>query len=92
MTKDFSKVIIVFISLFIIFVAAVTVSEIVNYNHIIKTYPQSGQIAVPDTVRVTMPTQAAFDFHKSKIITWLIRLFLSFAVPAFYIFKTVNSY
>ncbi|WP_024831977.1 M48 family metallopeptidase [Ruminiclostridium josui] len=90
MTKDFSKVIIVFISLFIIFVAAVTVSEIVNYNHIIKTYPQSGQIAVPDTVRVTMPTQAAFDFHKSKIITWLIRLFLSFAVPAFFIFSKLS--
>ncbi len=90
MTKDFRKIIIVFISLFVLFAAAVTVSEIVNYNHILRTYPQSGQIAVPDTVQVTMPTQAAFNFQKSKVTTWLIRLFLSFAVPAFFIFSKLS--
>ncbi len=90
MTKDFRKIIIVFISLFVLFAAAVTVSEIVNYNHILRTYPQSGQIAVPDTVQVTMPTQAAFSFQKSKVTTWLIRLFLSFAVPAFFIFSKLS--
>ncbi len=90
MTKDFRKIIIVFISLFVLFAAAVTVSEIVNYNHILRTYPQSGQIAVPDTVQVTMPTQAAFNFQKSKVTTWLIRLFLSFAVPAFFILSKLS--
>jgi Zn-dependent protease with chaperone function len=45
---------------------------------------------VPDTVKVTMPSKAAFDFQRSKVTTWLIRLFLSFAVPGFFLFSKLS--
>jgi Zn-dependent protease with chaperone function len=48
-------------------------------------------LAVPDVVTVTMPSQDAFDFQKSKVTTWLIRLFMGFAIPAFFIFSKLSS-
>lgn len=90
MSKELRRIILVFLSIFIVFSAAVIISEIINYNHIIDTYPENGQIAVPDVVQVTMPSRAAFDFQKSKVATWLIRLFFSFAVPAFFLFSKLS--
>ncbi len=66
------------------------VSEIINYRQILSTYPEKMHIAVPDVVTVTMPSKEAFDFQKSKVTTWLIRLFLSFVVPAFFLFSRLS--
>jgi len=48
------------------------------------------QVAVPDVVTVTMPSQEALDFQKNKVTTWLVRLFLGFVVPAFFLFSKLS--
>lgn len=91
MNKEIRKVILIFFIVFAIFASLVVVSEIINYRQIINTYPAKLQVAVPDTVTVTMPSQDAFTFQKSKVTTWLIRLFLSFVVPAFFLFSKLST-
>jgi Zn-dependent protease with chaperone function len=88
--KDICKAILVFLILFAIFTCLVAVTEGMNNRHIINTYPEKMQVAVPDVVSVTMPSQEAFDFQKSKVATWLVRLFLSFVVPAFFLFTRLS--
>jgi Zn-dependent protease with chaperone function len=92
LSKDIRKLILLFLIVFAIFTSLVVVSEIINYRQIINTYPQKMHIAVPDVVTVTMPSQEAFDFQKSKVTTWLIRLFLSFVVPAFFLFSKLSAH
>lgn len=91
MSKELRKSVLIFLSIFAIFACAVVVSEVINYRQIISTYPEKMHIAVPDVVTVTMPSQEAFDFQKSKVTTWLIRLFLSFVVPAFFLFSRLSA-
>lgn len=91
MNRDIRKLILVFLVVFAIFTCAVVVSEVINYRQILNTYPQKMQAAVPDVVTVTMPSQEAFDFQKSKVTTWLVRLFLSFVVPAFFLFSKLSE-
>jgi len=91
LSKDIRKLILVFLIVFAIFTCLVVVSEIINYRQILNTYPEKMHIAVPDVVTVTMPSQEAFDFQKSKVTTWLIRLFLSFVVPAFFLFSKLSA-
>ena len=90
MSKDIRKAIMVFLILFAIFACLVVVTEAINNKHIINTYPEKMHVAVPDMVKVTMPSQEAFDFQKSKVATWLVRLFLSFVVPAFFLFSKLS--
>lgn len=90
MSKEIRKVVISFFVVFAIFTCLVVVSEIINYRQIISTYPEKLHEVVPDVVTVTMPSQDAFTFQKSKVTTWLIRLFLSFVVPAFFIFSKLS--
>jgi len=91
LNKDLRKLILVFLVVFAIFTSLVVASEIINYRHILNTYPERMHIAVPDVVTVTMPSQEAFDFQKSKVTTWLIRLFLSFVVPAFFLLSKLSA-
>lgn len=91
MSKEIRKLILVFFGVFAIFTCAVVVSEVINYRQIINTYPEKMHIAVPDVVTVTMPSQETFDFQKSKVTTWLVRLFLSFVVPAFFLFSKLSA-
>lgn len=91
MNREFKKVILVFLFVFAVFVSAVVVSEIMNYRHIVSSYPEREHIATPDVVTIGMPTQEAFDFQKNKVITWLIRIFLSFAIPAFFLFSKLSA-
>ena len=91
MSKEIRKLILVFLCAFVIFISAVVVSEIINYRHILNTYPEKIQIAVPDVVTVNMPSQETFDFQKSKVTTWLFRLFLGFVIPAFFLFSKLSA-
>ncbi|PYG87266.1 Zn-dependent protease with chaperone function [Ruminiclostridium sufflavum DSM 19573] len=91
MSKEIRKAVLIFFSVFVIFTCLVIISEFFNYRHIIGTYPEKPQLAVPDSVTVGMPSQDAFDFQKSKVTTWLVRLFLGFAVPAFFIFSRLSA-
>lgn len=91
MSKEIKRLIIVFLCVFAVFTLAVVISETVNYSNIIKTYPEMGQEAVPNVVTVTKPSNEAFDFQKSKVTTWLIRLFLSFVVPSLFIFSKLSA-
>lgn len=91
MGRDLKKSIIAFLCIFAVFAVAVIVSEGINTRHILNTYPDKGQIAVPGQVTVTAPSKEAVDFQKSKVTTWLIRLFMSFAVPAFFLFTKLSA-
>lgn len=91
LSKEIRKLILVFLIVFAVFASMVVVSEIINYKSIVNTYPERGQIAVPDVVSVQMPSQEAFDFQKSKVTTWLIRLFLSFVIPAIFLFSKLSA-
>lgn len=89
--KGIKKIIIIFLIVFILFACAVAVSEYLNFRNIVNTYPEKLHEAVPGVVTVTKPSQEAMDFQKSKVATWLIRLFLSFAVPAFFLFSKLSA-
>lgn len=91
MSKEIRRAVLVFFVIFAIFTCLVIVSETINVKHILNTYPENPQIAVPDTVTVTMPSQDAFNLQKSKVTTWLIRLFLGFVVPAFFLFSRLSA-
>ncbi len=91
MSKEIRKAVMVFIIIFLLFVLAVIISESINNNNILKTYPEQISIAVPDVVTVSKPAPEAFDFQKSKVATWLIRIFLSIAVPAFFLFSRFSA-
>ncbi|HEY5585188.1 MAG TPA: M48 family metallopeptidase [Ruminiclostridium sp.] len=90
MSREIRKFILIFLCIFAIFTCAVVVSETINYRHILNTYPEKMQVAVPDVVTVTMPSQEALDFQKNKVTTWLVRLFLGFVVPAFFLFSKLS--
>ena len=90
LSKNLKKSIIVFLCIFIVFAAAILITEAINAQHIMKTYPEKGSAATPGIVEVYKPSNEAFDFQKSKVTTWLIRLFLSFAVPAFFLFSRLS--
>ncbi len=91
MGKDVRKLVLIFLVIFAVFTCLVVASEIINNRQIINTYPDKLQIAVPNEVTVSMPSQESFDFQKSKVTTWIIRLFLSFAVPAFFLFSKLSA-
>ncbi len=91
MNKEIRKAILIFFVAFAIFTCLILISEFINYRQILNTYPQNPHLVVPDTVSVALPTQAAFDFQRSKVTTWLIRLFLGFAVPAFFLFSKLSA-
>ncbi len=90
LSKEIKKAIVAFSCIFIIFAAAVLFTEAINAWHIMDTYPDKGSAATPGIVEVYKPSAEAFDFQKSKVTTWLIRLFLSFAVPAFFVFSKLS--
>ncbi len=91
LSKDMRKLVLVFLIIFAIFSAAVIISEAVNFKNIMNTYDDKLHVAVPDVVTVTKPPQDAVDFQKSKVTTWLLRLFMSFAVPAFFLFSKFSA-
>lgn len=91
MSKEIRRSILVFLVVFTLFVFAVIISESINNRNIMNTYPDQISISIPDVVTVSKPSPEAFDFQHSKIITWLIRLFLSFAVPAFFLFSRLSA-
>ncbi len=91
MSKEIRRSIIVFLVVFTLFVLAVIISESINNRNIMNTYPDQISISIPDVVTVSKPSPEAFDFQHSKIITWLVRLFLSFAVPAFFLFSRLSA-
>ncbi len=91
LNKEIRKAILIFLVVFIIFTCLIVISEITNYRQILNTYPEKPHVAVPNTVSVAMPSQDAFDFQRSKVTTWLIRLFLGFATPAFFLFSKLSA-
>ncbi len=91
MNKQVRRVILLFFIFFTLFVLSVVISESINNRNIINTYPDQISIAVPDVVSVSKPAAEAFEFQKSKVATWLIRLFLSFALPAFFLFSRLSA-
>ncbi len=91
MSKEIRKAIIIFLAVFAVFVLAVIVSENINTRNIINTYPDKVSVALPDVVTVSKPSPEAFEFQQSKIATWLLRLFLGFAVPAFFLFSKLSA-
>ncbi len=90
-SKGIRRAIFLFFVIFALFTCAVVISEVINYKHIVNTYPDNIQIAVPDVVSVAKPAQEAFDFQKSKVTTWLIRLFMSFVIPAVFLFSRFSA-
>ncbi len=91
MKKEIHRSILIFLAVFTVFVFAVIISESINNKNIMNTYPDKVSVAVPDIVSVSKPSQEAFDFQKSKVTTWLLRLFLGFAVPAFFLFSKLSA-
>ena len=75
LSKDLKKSIIVFLCIFIVFAAAVLITEAINAWHIMNTYPEKGSAATPGIVEVYKPSNEAFDFQKSKVTTWLSDFF-----------------
>ncbi len=91
MCKEIRRAILAFFVVFILFVLAIIISEGINNRHILATYPDRISVAIPDMVSIAKPSPEAFEFQKSKVATWLVRLFLSFAVPAFFIFSRLSA-
>lgn len=91
MSKEIRRSIFIFLVAFTVFTFAVIISESINNKNILNTYPDKVSVAVPDVVSVSKPSPEAFEFQKSKVVTWLVRLFLGFAVPAFFLFSRLSE-
>ncbi|OPX42867.1 protease HtpX [Ruminiclostridium hungatei] len=91
MCKEIRRSILAFSVVFVLFILAVVISEGVNSRHILGTYPERISVAIPDVVSISKPSPEAFEFQTSKVATWLVRLFLSFAVPAFFLFSRLSA-
>ena len=91
MNKQIRRIILLFLIFLSLFVLSVVITESINNKNIVNTYPDKISIAIPDVVSVSKPSTEAFEFQKSKVATWLIRLFLSFALPAFFLFSRLSA-
>jgi len=90
-SREIRRAVIIFLVLFVLFASAVLISEYINTRNIINTYPDKVSVAIPDIVTVSKPSPEAFEFQQSKVVTWLLRLFLGFAVPAFFLFSKLSA-